>query len=436
MVKRFFAAALAAVALSHTLSFAQVNDTPPGSAAVVNQPIEASLTVDGLSYTLKGQFSAELDFTVEDLKQGLLRANHVNLALFGVDQYALTGIKPSGKRSSALGIVRAPDAKVVLKYDDASQTVQGSVPVKLDFPQLDQLFKPQGPKDEKEADYFTTRRQDGKLSIKIALERPLSSTLVNKSDKIYGKVSIDLLTSPMYDPIGFLPKVKPYRIVVATPLAPFEVIILKYFEIAKSLCLQPVGIRSSAADPNPTGAGLAFGMPGANTQWNKADVVFAVRDWMYVTNSAWKIASTLANGTSAEETAIKGSVNADDCIEIFFVENFDPESAHGGGATWGSGTAAAKIISSDGNATFGVDLTHLAHELGHVLNMGHPGNPGSLFNASTGTLMCPSGWHNDNPKINSVDNANNVSNPLLRLVIKFKSPGPDCNGSATCGLCS
>ncbi len=32
----------------------------------------------------------------------------------------------------------------------------------------------------------------------------------------------------------------------------------------------------------------------------------------------------------------------------------------GGGATWGCGTASAQIISSDANARYGIDLTHLA----------------------------------------------------------------------------
>ncbi len=109
----------------------------------------------------------------------------------------------------------------------------------------------------------------------------------------------------------------------------------------------------------------------------------------------------------------------------------------GGGATFGSGTASSKIISSDGNARGGIDLTHLAHELGHVLGLRHPGAAAtaSAVPASSGTLMCPSGYLNDNPKVNSQENKNLISNPLLTFAIKFISPGPDCINSADCGAC-
>ncbi|HEY6045566.1 MAG TPA: hypothetical protein VIU65_03125, partial [Pyrinomonadaceae bacterium] len=71
----------------------------------------------------------------------------------------------------------------------------------------------------------------------------------------------------------------------------------------------------------------------------------------------------------------------------------------------------------------------------HVLNMDHPGAPNGLYNASRNTLMCPSGWHNDNPKRNSRDNGANVSNPLPVWTLKPISGGPDCNNNGDCGNC-
>jgi hypothetical protein len=103
------------------------------------------------------------------------------------------------------------------------------------------------------------------------------------------------------------------------------------------------------------------------------------------------------------------------------------------GATYSSGLAGAKIISTDQNVD-GVDLTHLAHELGHALSLMHPGT-GTAKDGSTGTLMCPSGFNNDNPKINSQENKDRVSNPMLTFALKLVTAGPDCTNSATCGAC-
>ena len=52
-----------------------------------------------------------------------------------------------------------------------------------------------------------------------------------------------------------------------------------------------------------------------------------------------------------------------------------------------------------------------------------------------GTLMCASGWGDDNPVRNSQENSDNVSNPLLKLKIK-KVSGTDCTGNTDCGTCN
>lgn len=66
--------------------------------------------------------------------------------------------------------------------------------------------------------------------------------------------------------------------------------------------------------------------------------------------------------------------------------------------TFGLGQASSKVVSCDENADFGVDLTHLPHEFGHVLNLPHPN---AVNISSTSTLICPDGLNYDNPKRNS-----------------------------------
>ena len=168
-------------------------------------------------------------------------------------------------------------------------------------------------------------------------------------------------------------------------------------------------------------------MPGANEEWAKADVVFTVKDWVTLFKPQyWTLDS------SSEENSLRSEVNDGSCVEVFFVDDFVPESKYGGGATWGLGTATTKIITSDGNARGGIDLTHLAHELGHAMGLPHPSGSSGV---STGTLMCPSGWMNDNPKVNSQENKDNLSNPLFTFALKLVSSGPDCQDSADCGSC-
>src|SRR5205823_1913380 len=51
------------------------------------------------------------------------------------------------------------------------------------------------------------------------------------------------------------------------------------FETERHLCIQPVGLERSRVDrlvvtSQISGAGLAFGKPGADLQWAKADIAF------------------------------------------------------------------------------------------------------------------------------------------------------------------
>ncbi|MGZ5436557.1 MAG: hypothetical protein ACXWID_14645 [Pyrinomonadaceae bacterium] len=401
--------------------------TTDGLILIGNASFDATLRTKAGERSIKGRASFNFDTAV--CCGDPIRVRQFNLVFPGVPQADISGRQPKSKNPTGLlGMsIPASEKSTSLRYDAKSQTVSGEIPLQSHFPQIDEIYPPQMTKDPRESDYSVSRTQRARVKFELKFSEPLESANARAAQgqliKLTGNASGEIAVEPLGDIGGYTIYLRPAAWAI-------DIGILRRFEAASRLCIQPVRIRSGAADPSPTGAGLAFGRPGANTQWGKADVVFQVRDWMFINNAGLKVATE-----DAEEDTIRDSIDVADCIEIFFVENFDPEGLHGGGATWRSGLAGAQIISSDGNATFGVDLTHLAHELGHVLNMGHPGDPRGLYDSSTNTLMCPSGWHNDNPKRNSRDNASNISNPLLIWTIKPISPGPDCTSSADCGRC-
>lgn len=413
---------------------AQIQQRKDASLMIANVPIGGTLQARQKSLPLKGNLSFQLEMSPEQVKAGTVNVRQFNLAFFGVQQSAISG-KETKSKTGVLGMTIPPSArKVQLRYDAQNRTLSGEIPVQAHFPQLDEIFPPEMAKRNREGDddFAVSRTQPGRVKFQIkfadALDQVASRAVQSKEAiKVEGQTSATVEVEPLKDNRF---TVADYFVRLSEARLVAEIGFIVRFEAANRLCIQPVRIRSGAADPTPTGAGLAFGLPGATTQWNKADVVFQVRDWMTVTNAAWKVASE-----GAEETDIRASVSVDDCIEIFFVENFTPESLHGGGATWSSGTANAKIITSDGNAVGGIDFTHLAHELGHVIYMGHPGNPFGMFDPSTNTLMCPSGWRRDNPTRNSQANKDHVANPLFTFVFKLRTPGPDCTASADCGAC-
>lgn len=206
--------------------------------------------------------------------------------------------------------------------------------------------------------------------------------------------------------------------------------------VGRRLCIQPVGVKSSNSDASPTGSALTTLMDHARDLWSRSCISFRVRPFRYVVNSDWKTITEDAQ----EEDDLRDSTDVDDCVEVFFIAAWNPADAHGGGVTTGGGHASAKIITSDANDN-GIDLHHLAHELGHALTLKHPGsgcpNPDcpDRYDGNTGTVMCPSGYLNDNPDVQSRENTDNASNPLTVPIIQLGCPGVDCQDSVDCGPC-
>ncbi len=145
----------------------------------------------------------------------------------------------------------------------------------------------------------------------------------------------------------------------------------------RQLIVQPVGFRDSAMDPSPSGSTSAAQLATAQTVWNKACIDLVIRSTVVITNSTLK--------TSSNVTDIRNSYTDSDpnAIEVFFVAN--SLSAQGGGTAGGIGVASCKPVIAEPN---GGNPVLVAHELGHVLNLLHPG---SASNSDPGTVMAPTG---------------------------------------------
>ncbi len=384
----------------------------------------------------EARISAAFKASAEGLKAGILQASQFNLVIFDVPQSQITGSKPVGRESGTLGFaLNGEPAR--LQYDPISQTLEGELSGSVNIPgYIDPKPTPIDRAHKDEAHVFGAPTQPGRLKLTIKLERELQNLIgVKEVTSFGGEITLNLAVDALKEP-----RIARYEVA----LKPTPVVVdfgWWFYEIAQNLCVQPVRILTLKYIPWPpylqahySGDGLPFGQPGAITQWKKADLTLHWNTWQTVLDP------TLGVFSSSEAASLLATVDDPACVEVFFVDEFSPYVFWGGGATFASGTADAQIISTDQNADYGVDLTHLAHELGHAVSLCHPNDPycearPEMNPASTGTLMCPSGFNNDNPAVNSVENENNVNNPLLTLVLKPLSAGPDCNGDADCGPC-
>lgn len=420
---------------------AQAQRNEPGVRIIGNSTVTSQLEAPGAKVRITGRASIHLEASESLLKQGAVQVKGFNLAYFEVPQQPLAGNIKVERQTGVLGFAANPRAQPRLKYDARSGTLQGNIQGSVDATYMANLL----PKEKRDdnSDLFNTVTQPAVLTIEIRLARPFEASSQDiRHERV--ELSLTLRTRAIKFEDFQIPT---YAVTILEPLV-FEWQIAHWilFRAARQLCIQPVRIgqiRVTSLNPpnlsaSLTGAGLAFGQPGANAEWEKADVVFDYRNWKTLWKPGYFVVDTNPDfTTSTEQASLLSEVDDSDCIEVYFIDAFDPESWGGGGATWGSGTAGAKIITSDVNADGGIDFNHLAHEFGHVLGLLHPSNaPNSnAVPASTGTLMCPSGFLNDNPGINSQANENNLSNPLLTFVFAPISKAPDCLNSADCGAC-
>jgi len=402
--------------------------------AIGNTELSAELAAPGIETRVSGRMSVYLAASREDLEKGVVRVGGWNLAFFSVPQAPISGVKELTHKEGLLGFAtNSPEA--ALHYDSKSGTLRGEIHGYVDTSYLATVVKEQKRTGKVgEHEFFETLTQPATLKIEVTLEGEFWAK-GGDVNELKAYVSGNLGVGKMEYGGQVYPA---YEVSLAKIELDFAVVLYRWWEVAKKICVQPVRIARVRVFHSQwdwplwlvetTGDGLAFGQPGVTEQWNKADVVFNYRDWKTV----WDAGYWVTSDAGTEEEELLAEVDDDDCIETFFVNDFDPVDAHGGGATWGGGTAGSKVITSDANARNGIDLTHLAHEYGHVIGLHHPSAAGTanLYPASTGTLMCPSGFNNDNPTINSQENKDNVSNPLFQFAFKWRTGGPDCQNVA------
>ena len=423
---------LLVISLSEQISMAQQDKGKPGLHLTATQEVAAAISSGRARERTTGRVSFSL-ITSEDGPKTEVRVKGFNLALFGVPQKLIAGTAPVRDPLGFLGFAVVSGKQQSLRYDAQKGQITGELQMYADASFLSAFAE--SVQDAKN-DLFDTPTLPATATIRIDLNKPLGETK-HEPSRVQATLDIQLrIRASKYKNFDF-PGFE-VRLIDGVIL-PVEVSPFIFFESARKLCVQPVNLLrlQSRGFPFPffsfelTGAGLSFGTPGARREWAKADVVFEIREWKTF------FAPNLFVMTDSEKDTVRALLDDDDCIEVFFVHDFSPAEMDGGGVTFGAGKGTSQVISSDGNARGGIDVTHLAHELGHVLGLRHPDAPAtdSAQPANTGTLMCPSGFLRDNPRVNSQENKDMVSNPLLTFTIKPRGPGPDCLNSADCGAC-
>src|SRR5262245_10004509 len=242
-------------------------DEPQGNL-VLKGDIQATLVTDKGTTQLRGRVSAHLRASKEDLEKGQVGVRALNVVYFGVPQQDITGQKPRGKETGALGFMVAPDREEqFLAYDPLTRRLQGKLAGQLDMPQFADLVKT--PDDEK-TDVILTPTQPAVLAVSLVLGDKLGLEAGQSTVRQFqGRLDMDLAAEAVTDL-----QLSGYRIAVRRAQLQVEITWIPFFEVAKRLCIQPVRIASlkfSGGFPpllslQLSGDGLAFGLPGANTQ--------------------------------------------------------------------------------------------------------------------------------------------------------------------------
>lgn len=428
MQSKWAAFAMVFVVLLGWISFSQQLTLQPLTARFFQEPshyLSGSLdTREALVSTERGRqessFFGSLEFRLWVEEKGLrIQLSRLNLVGKSV---------PSERGETGLIGLSLAEGSVPLEYGARTGDVQGEFETVLHYELIDQLRGYQKQECRGECDLFApyTERMAGKLTGTFV--EPLQPREEGKT-QFQGDLSLQLSASIL----GVIREI--HIIFVVT-------IDWSIFEPSTVLRIQPVFIGTG-----PSGAtGTAFNtlMNHAHEMWNRCGDVrclkFAVNAPIYVNNNAYRVLDN-----EAEASALRAEVNVANAVEVFVVERMSTSLAcsWGGGACFSSGTASAKIVSCDqqmavpcpcpssctsycpcGACLCGaINPYHLAHELGHALNLPHPSGPSSTSTVSS--IMEPSGFCCDNPDVQSAKNCRNASNPLMFSALGICSGVPN-----------
>ncbi|MGE0681920.1 MAG: hypothetical protein AB7P69_13605, partial [Candidatus Binatia bacterium] len=323
---------------------------------VVNGKTQSSTANGGVEFVIPTRAPHELH-----LKDFHLYARSVDVLLKGQKQAQPTGV---------LSIYR--NETLPLKVDSTGG-FSGEFEAKLHYPLIDQLIGWRKSSEGKgEADHFAPITDRVRVTLSGKLDKPLTDRSPEKEElrTVEAKATIKSLNASL---ASFLLELRwRFVIIVYNP----NLQILRCLGPVKRMCIQPVGIKDNANDPFPTGTAFPLLMDEARDMWERACVRFDVKDFEYLIDPQAKTLTASFDNTSPEfqdMLDVINSVDDENCVEVFFIESWTNPELFGGGATFSSGTASAKILTSDQNDN-GIDFNHLAHELGHVLGLGHPGN--------------------------------------------------------------
>ena len=320
-----------------------------------------------------------------------------------------------------------------LGYSARGAEVSGGFETVLHYEQIDRLLGYRQTEAKREADLLPSFTETMKASIRGKFSEPL---VVAEKGQVRFEGDVELVLSS--------------SVLGSVTRARWSVIInidWSLFRPAQFLRIQPVFIGTGPGDAGATGTAFSTLMSYAHTLWNRCGSVrclkFAVNEPIYVNNTAYRVLDD-----SAEATALRAEVNVADAVEVFVVERLSTSYAcnTGGGFCNSSGTASAKIVSCDqqlavpcpcpaactgycpcGPCQCGaLNLWHLAHELGHALNLAHPPGPdGTLAESTVNSNLEPSGFCCDNPSTQSAKNCRNAGNPLLTWALTTCPGTPD-----------